>query len=129
MIKFLASQHDVSIESSDSEVPVKLTANLIQEGLQIANKLGQHFIKNYPNVERAAQFQHEPNSCMACYKELYKEVARIGEQRLITEFIVKNVEAEENVQFKIMRAMIVIVYAFEASELMMTAMKFIFLYL
>ena len=31
---------------------------------------------------------------MACYKELYKAVARIGDQRLLTEFIVKNVDAE-----------------------------------
>ena len=31
---------------------------------------------------------------MARYKELCKEQARIGEQRLITEFIVRNVDAE-----------------------------------
>ncbi|XP_054747303.1 tigger transposable element-derived protein 1-like [Anastrepha obliqua] len=81
-----ASQKADSVESSDSEEPVKLTANLIQKGLQFANKLEHHFITNDSNVERAAQFQRELNSCMARYKELYKEVARIGEQRLITEY-------------------------------------------
>ncbi|CAK9825672.1 Tigger transposable element-derived protein 1 [Anthophora retusa] len=93
-ILHFASQNADVIESSDSEEPVKLTENLIQEGLQLANKLGHHFVKNDPNVERAAQFQRELNSCMARYKELYKEVARIGEQRLITEFIFQNVDAE-----------------------------------
>ena len=85
-ILHFASQNADSIESSDSEEPVKLTANLIQEGLQLANKLGHHFITNDPNVERAAQFQRELNSCMA----------RIGEQWLIIEFIVKNVDAERS---------------------------------
>ncbi|XP_061391935.1 tigger transposable element-derived protein 1-like [Musca vetustissima] len=84
-ILHFASQNADVIESSDSEEPEKLTENLIQEGLQLAKKLGHHFVKYDPNVERAAQFQRELNSCMACYKELYKEVARIGEQRLITE--------------------------------------------
>ena len=93
-ILHFASQNADVIESSDSEEPLKLTENLIQEGLQLANKLGHHFVKNDPNVERAAQFQRELNSCMARYKELYKEVARIGEQRLITEFIFQNVDAE-----------------------------------
>ncbi|XP_061388963.1 tigger transposable element-derived protein 1-like [Musca vetustissima] len=93
-ILHFASQNADVIESSDSEEPEKLTENLIQEGLQLAKKLGHHFVKNDPNVERAAQFQRELNSCMARYKELYKEVARIGEQRLITEFIFQNVDAE-----------------------------------
>ena len=47
------------------------------------------------------------NSNVSWNFELYKEVARIGEQRLIT---------VQKVQFKIIPAMIVIVYAFEATE-------------
>ncbi|XP_030385600.1 tigger transposable element-derived protein 1-like [Scaptodrosophila lebanonensis] len=86
-----ASENADSIESSYSEDPFKLDVNLIQEGLQLANKLEYHFVTNDPNVERAAQFQRELNSCMGRYKELYNEVATIGQQRPT----VTNVEAEQ----------------------------------
>ena len=66
------SQNADSIESSDSEEPVKLTLNLIQESLQLANKLLHHYVINDSNLERAVQFQRKLNSCMARYKELYK---------------------------------------------------------
>ncbi|XP_053968685.1 tigger transposable element-derived protein 1-like [Anastrepha ludens] len=69
-ILHFASQNADSIERRDSEDPVILTSNLIQKGLQIANKLGHHFITNDPNVEGAAKFQRELNSCMARYKKL-----------------------------------------------------------
>lgn len=42
-----------STESSDSDEPVQLTASLILEGLQLANKLGNHFVTNDPIGERA----------------------------------------------------------------------------
>lgn len=38
-ILHFASENADSIESNDSEEPVKLTAYLISEGLQLANKL------------------------------------------------------------------------------------------
>ncbi|XP_053959020.1 tigger transposable element-derived protein 1-like [Anastrepha ludens] len=70
-ILHFASHNADSIESNDNEEHVKLTANLIEEELQLENKLRHHCIKNDPNGERAVQFQRELNSCMARYKELY----------------------------------------------------------
>ncbi|XP_030383230.1 tigger transposable element-derived protein 1-like [Scaptodrosophila lebanonensis] len=72
-----AAKEKLKTISSDSEESVKLTADLIEEGHQLANKLEYHFVTNDPNVERVAQFQRELNSCMDRYKELYKEVATI----------------------------------------------------
>lgn len=91
-ILHFASENAVFVESSDSEESVELTSSRLLEGLQLSNKLIHHFVENDTDVKRSSQFQREINSAMTRYKELYKEVARTGKQRLITEFAFKKVD-------------------------------------
>ncbi|GFT42767.1 tigger transposable element-derived protein 1 [Nephila pilipes] len=77
-------EHSAKIE----EDPV-LNVNLIKEGLELASKLGNHFVKHDPNEERAGKFQRDLESLMSFYRELYNGLAKIQTQRLITEFVLK----------------------------------------
>lgn len=74
------------------EIPVPLTANIIQEGLELYNKLSNHFIINDTNHERAFKFQREFKQCISGYIELHKKLVgekKKSEQTLITNYITK----------------------------------------
>lgn len=75
----------------DEENPV-LNADLLKEGLELATKLGNHFLKHDPDEERAGKFQRELKMLTASYRELYKDHAKTLPQRLITDFAVKFTE-------------------------------------
>ncbi|UYV76545.1 hypothetical protein LAZ67_14001088 [Cordylochernes scorpioides] len=66
-------------DKSDEEelVPVTFTAKVIREGLALGRKLGNRFMQNDTNVERALRFQCDINHCLAQYEE----------KLLITDFI------------------------------------------
>jgi hypothetical protein len=83
------------VSSSDDEGVIPLSASTILEGLQLANKLGNHFLTNDDNVERAVQFQRDLKMIMARYEESYKELTKTKSQRLITEFAFKTSETRE----------------------------------
>lgn len=76
-------------DKSDEEelVPVTFTAKVIREGLALGRKLGNHFIQNDTNVERALRFQRDINRCLAQYEEVYKDLTKNSKQLLITDFI------------------------------------------
>ncbi|UYV72509.1 hypothetical protein LAZ67_9003463 [Cordylochernes scorpioides] len=69
------SESDKSDE--DELVPVTFTAKVIRKGLALGRNLGNHFMQNDTNVERALRFQRDINRCLAQYEE----------QLLITDFI------------------------------------------
>ncbi|CAK9810826.1 hypothetical protein ANTPLA_LOCUS6689 [Anthophora plagiata] len=75
----------------DDEDPI-LNTDLIKEGLELASKLGNHFVKHDPNEERAEKFQRDLKSLMSSYRELYNGLAKTQTQRLITEFVLKSTE-------------------------------------
>ncbi|XP_071056464.1 tigger transposable element-derived protein 1-like [Onthophagus taurus] len=78
----------VSDKSDEEElVPVTFTAKVIREGLALGRKLGNHFIQNDTNVERALRFQRDINRCLAQYEEVYKDLTKNSKQLLITDFI------------------------------------------
>nr|XP_022921016.1 tigger transposable element-derived protein 1-like [Onthophagus taurus] len=79
------SESDKSDE--DELVPVTFTAKVIREGLALGRKLGNHFIQNDTNVERALRFQRDINRCLAQYEEVYKDLTKNSKQLLITDFI------------------------------------------
>lgn len=85
----------VSDNTGESETPPSITASLIIDGLQMANKLAEHFLANDHINERAVKFQSDLQSCMARYKELYKEISKVGSQRSIAEFAVKIIKPVE----------------------------------
>lgn len=76
-------------DKSDEEelVPVTFTAKVIREGLALGRKLGNHFIQNDTNVERALRFQRDINRCLAQYEEVHKDLTKNSKQLLITDFI------------------------------------------
>ncbi|UYV77478.1 hypothetical protein LAZ67_15001178 [Cordylochernes scorpioides] len=76
-------------DKSDEEelVPVTFTAKVIREGLALGRKLGNHFMQNDTNVERALRFQRDINRCLAQYEEVYKDLTKNSKQLLITDFI------------------------------------------
>ncbi|UYV68152.1 TIGD1 [Cordylochernes scorpioides] len=76
-------------EKSDEEelVPVTFTAKVIREVLALGRKLGNHFMQNDTNVERALRFQRDINRCLAQYEEVYKDLTKNSKQLLITDFI------------------------------------------
>ncbi|UYV66899.1 TTC14 [Cordylochernes scorpioides] len=76
-------------DKSDEEelVPVAFTAKVIREGLTLGRKLGNHFMQNDTNVERALRFQPDINRCLAQYEEVYKDLTKNSKQLLITDFI------------------------------------------
>ncbi|UYV83997.1 hypothetical protein LAZ67_X000848 [Cordylochernes scorpioides] len=76
-------------DKSDEEelVPVTFTAKVIREGLALGRKLGNHFMQNDTNVERALRFQCDINRCLAQYEEVYKDLTKNSKQFLITDFI------------------------------------------
>lgn len=63
-----------------------LSASLIQNGLNIAMELENHFLNFDPNTERSARFQRQLNEAVECYRELYEEVKEKKTQRLMTDF-------------------------------------------
>ena len=67
--------------------PVTFTAKVIREGLALGRKLGNHFIQNDTNVERALRFQRDINRCLPQYEEVYKDFTKNSKQLLITDFI------------------------------------------
>ena len=69
-------------DKSDEEelVPVAFTAKVIREGIALGRKLGNHFIQNDKNVERALRFQSNINRCLAQYEEVYKDLTKISKQ-------------------------------------------------
>lgn len=76
--------------STDEDEPSSaITTSSILEGLQMANKLEDHFLTNNHIIERAVKFQSDLQSCIARYKELYKELSKVGSQRTIPEFAIK----------------------------------------
>lgn len=77
---------DPDEEESD---PVAFTAKVIREGLGLGRKLGNHFVQNDPNVERALLFQRNINKCLTQYEEVYKDLTKNQTQLLITDFITK----------------------------------------
>ncbi|UYV76844.1 TIGD1 [Cordylochernes scorpioides] len=79
----------VSLTKYDEEelVPVTFTAKVIREGLALGRKLGNHFMQNDTNVERALRFQRDINRCLAQYEEVYKDLTKNSKQLLITDFI------------------------------------------
>uniref|UniRef100_T1HY07 Uncharacterized protein n=1 Tax=Rhodnius prolixus TaxID=13249 RepID=T1HY07_RHOPR len=70
---------DPDEEESD---PVAFTAKVIREGLELGQKLGNHF-------ERALLFQRNINKCLTQYEELYEDLTKNQTQLLITDFITK----------------------------------------
>ena len=92
ILEIVLEEHVHSKESSDDEEGGPITANSILEGLQLANKLGNHFLTNDHNVERAVQFQRDLTACMAHYQESYKELTKTKSQQSITEFMFKTSE-------------------------------------
>ncbi|UYV71214.1 hypothetical protein LAZ67_8002211 [Cordylochernes scorpioides] len=76
-------------DKSDEEelVPVTFTAKVIREGLALGRKLGNHFMQNDTNVERASRFKRDINRCLAQYEEVYKDLTKNSKQLLITDFI------------------------------------------
>ncbi|UYV68171.1 hypothetical protein LAZ67_5003240 [Cordylochernes scorpioides] len=77
-------------DKSDEEelVPVTFTAKVIREGLVLGRKLGNHFMQNDTNVERALRFQRDINRSLAQYEEVYKDLTKNSKQLLITDFII-----------------------------------------
>ncbi|UYV62968.1 hypothetical protein LAZ67_2002670 [Cordylochernes scorpioides] len=69
-------------DKSDEEefVPVTFTAKVIREGLALGRKLGDHFMQNDTNVERALRFQRDINRCLAQYEEVYKDLTKNSKQ-------------------------------------------------
>ena len=53
----------------------------------MGRKLGNYFIQNDANVERALRFQCDINRCLAQYEEVYKDLTKNSKQLLITDFI------------------------------------------
>ncbi|UYV61472.1 TIGD1 [Cordylochernes scorpioides] len=76
-------------DKSDEEelVPVTFTAKVIREGLALGRKLGNHFMQNDTNVERALRFQRDINRCSAQHEEVYIDLTKNSKQLLITDFI------------------------------------------
>nr|XP_012151876.1 PREDICTED: tigger transposable element-derived protein 1-like [Megachile rotundata] len=75
-------------DEAESE-PVAFTAKVIREGLELGRKLGNHFLQNDPNVERALLFQRDINKRLTQYEEVYKDLIKIETQLLITDFTTK----------------------------------------
>ena len=53
----------------------------------MGRKLGNHFVQNDTNVERALRFKRGINRCLAQYEEVYKDLTKNSKQLLITDFI------------------------------------------
>lgn len=87
--------YDSTLFYSSNDEAIPLFASTILEGLQIAYKLGNHFLTNDKNIEQAVQFQHDLKMIMAHYEESYKEAAKTKSQRLTTEFVLKTTETKE----------------------------------
>ncbi|GFU97544.1 tigger transposable element-derived protein 1 [Trichonephila clavipes] len=51
-------------DNDEEDKSTPLTGKLIQEGLQLSNKLENHFLINDPNSERASKLQRELQNCM-----------------------------------------------------------------
>jgi len=49
------------IDPAEDNEPTSLTAKIIREGLTLGWKLGNYFLQNDPNVERALRFQRDIN--------------------------------------------------------------------
>ncbi|KAG7196833.1 hypothetical protein KM043_017594 [Ampulex compressa] len=75
-------------DEEESE-PVAFTAKVIREGLELGRKLGNHFLQNDPNVERALLFQRDINKRLTQYEEVYKDLIKNETQLLITDFTTK----------------------------------------
>ena len=92
ILEVVLEEHVHSKESSDDGEGGPITTNSILEGLQLANKPGNHFLTNGHNAERTVQFQRDLTACMARYQESYKELTKTKSQRSITEFMFKTCE-------------------------------------
>lgn len=66
----------------DKELSEDDLVNLVCE-----SGVGNHFIQNDTNVERALRFQRDINRCLAQYEEVYKDLTKNSKQLLITDFI------------------------------------------
>lgn len=67
-----AREYDSYVENK----PVLLTADKIQEGLQLCSQLENHFLVNDVNFERASKFQRELKNCIYEYRELYNTLLK-----------------------------------------------------
>ena len=82
----------VTTDLHQEELPFR--AETVKDGLKIATQLGNHFLENDSNEERARKFKNELDRCMANYTELHKNLLGPEDQRssqkLITEFFLEN---------------------------------------
>lgn len=75
VLDFNIEDHINSKESSNEERG-PMTVNTSLEDLQLSNKLGNYFLSNDHNVQKAVKFQSDLTVCMARYQESYKELAK-----------------------------------------------------
>ncbi|UYV72548.1 hypothetical protein LAZ67_9003644 [Cordylochernes scorpioides] len=61
---------------TDGDIADNITAKVIREGLALGRKLGNHFMQNDTNVERALRFQRDINRCLAQCEEVYKDLTK-----------------------------------------------------
>ncbi|GFU84643.1 tigger transposable element-derived protein 1 [Trichonephila clavipes] len=83
-------------DNNEEDKSTPLTGKLIQESLQLSNKLDNHFLINDPNSERASKLQRELQNCMSGYRELYKKIKEFSSQSLITDYIVRKGRTTQN---------------------------------
>ncbi|GIY52067.1 uncharacterized protein CDAR_611611 [Caerostris darwini] len=72
-----ANNRDRELDEEESK-SVEFTANVIGEGLESGRKLGNYFLPNYPNGERALLFQRYINKCLTEYEEMAHTMAGEG---------------------------------------------------
>ena len=71
MLLLLFLQLCLFLSDEEELVPVTFTAKVIREGIALGRKLGNHFIHNDTNVERALRFQRDINCYLAQYEEVF----------------------------------------------------------
>ncbi|XP_037941188.1 tigger transposable element-derived protein 1-like [Teleopsis dalmanni] len=82
------SPEQIFIAKLKQEEPETITAGNIYAGLQICNKLENHFLAIDGNSKRALKFQKELQSCISGYRNIYKRLVKQRlSQKLITDYI------------------------------------------